>query len=56
VIRLFLVAAATYVTWRMIPRVVEENRSVALLPPPSPASPPNQRPIGVGLERAARNG
>jgi hypothetical protein len=42
-IRLVLLAAATYATWRMTLHVVKENRHNALLPAPSPD---NRPPVG----------
>jgi hypothetical protein len=43
-IRLALLAAATFAAWRVIPRIVEENRTPALLPAPSPE---NRPPVGL---------
>jgi hypothetical protein len=43
-IRLALLAAATYAVWRIWPRVVDENRSRVLLPAPSPD---NRPPVGL---------
>ena len=43
-IRLALLAAATYAAWRMISHVVDENRTRALSPAPSPENrPPDGR-------------
>jgi hypothetical protein len=42
-IRLVLLVAATYATWRMTLHVVEEDRHHALLPAPSPD---NRPPVG----------
>ena len=56
-VRLALLAAVAYAAWRMMPRVVDENQTLALLPPPSPGNrPPDQESLADGLERGIHNG
>jgi hypothetical protein len=56
-IRLALLAAAVCAVCRMIPRIVDENRTRALLPAPSPDNrPPNPASLASSLERGGRNG
>jgi hypothetical protein len=55
-IRLALLAVTVCAAWRMIPRLVDENRIRALLPAPSSDNHPPNPASFTGLEQDARNG
>jgi hypothetical protein len=55
-IRLALLAVTVCAAWRMIPRLVDENRTRALLPGPSSNNRPPNPASFTSLEQDGRNG